>query len=98
MKDLDISLDTFQENTKRLLLAAGKPEYRRIKVLEGGYVNKCYLLELSDDSKLVMKVWTNKNTSLVKQVIRNTFYLAKHGLSTPLPLLLNEDERLIILD
>ena len=80
---MDFSPIVLQENTKLILKAAGQPELRKIKALEGGFVNNNYLLELSDDSKLVLKVWANKNPAFVEQVIRNTFFLADQGVSTP---------------
>ena len=94
----DISSEDFQENTKKLLIAAGQPEFNRIKTLKGGYVNNCYLVELIDGSKIVMKVWANKNQVFVEQIIRITFFLAEHGLPTPLPLLLNKNESVLKLD
>jgi hypothetical protein len=48
---LEISSKVLQENTKLTLIAARQPELRKIKALEGGFVNNNYLLELSDDSK-----------------------------------------------
>ena len=54
---LDIYSRVFKENIKLILIAARQPEFRKIKSLEGGFVNNNYLLELSDDSKLVLKVW-----------------------------------------
>ena len=83
---MDISSIVLQENTKLILKAAGQPELRKIKALEGGFVNNNYLLELSDDSKLVLKVWANNNPAFVEQVIRNTFFLADYGVPTPLPI------------
>ena len=71
---MEISSKVLQENTKLILIAARQPELRKIKALEGGFVNNNYLLELSDDSKLVLKVWANKNPAFVEQVIRNTFF------------------------
>ena len=88
---MDISSKVLQENTKLILIAARQPELRKIKALEGGFVNNNYLLELSDDSKLVLKVWANKNPAFVEQVIRNTFFLVDYGVPTPLPLSLNKD-------
>ena len=87
-----------QENTKLILKAAGQPELRKIKALEGGFVNNNYLLELSDDSKLVLKVWAIKNPAFVERVIRNTFFLADYGVPTPLPLSMNKDKRILVID
>jgi len=98
MSVLNFSSVDFQKNTEKILIAAGKPEFSKIKVLQGGYVNNCYLLELSDNSKLVMKVWTNNNQAVIKQLISNTLYLEEQGLFTPLHLLLKNDERILILD
>ena len=74
---MDISSIVLQENTKLILKAAGQPEFRKIKALEGGFVNNNYLLELSDDSKLVLKVWAIKNPAFVERVIRNTFFFGR---------------------
>jgi len=95
---LEISSKVLQENTKLILLAARQSELRKIKALEGGFVNNNYLLELSDDSKLVLKVWANKDPAFVEQVIRNTFFLADYGVPTPLPLSLNKDKRIMVFD
>ena len=95
---MDISSIVLQENTKLILKAAGQPELRKIKALEGGFVNNNYLLELSDDSKLVLKVWANNNPAFVEQVIRNTFFLADYRVPTPLPLSLNKDKRIMVID
>ena len=95
---MEISSKVLQENTKLLLIAARQPELRKIKALEGGFVNNTYLLELCDDSKLVLKVWANKNPAFVEQVIRNTFFLADYGVPTPLPLSLNKDKRIMVID
>jgi len=95
---LEISSKVLQENTKLTLIAARQPELRKIKALEGGFVNNNYLLELSDDSKLVLKVWANKDPAFVEQVIRNTFFLADYGVPTPLPLSLNKDKRIMVID
>ncbi len=95
---MEISSKVLQENTKLILIAAPQPELRKIKALEGGFVNNNYLLELSDDSKLVLKVWANKNPAFVEQVIRNTYFLADYGVPTPLPLSLNKDKRIMVID
>ena len=95
---MDISPRVLQEKTKLILIAARQPELRNIKSLEGGFVNNNYLLELSDDSKLVLKVWAIKNPAFVERVIRNTFFLADYGVPTPLPLLLNKDKRIMVID
>ena len=95
---MEISSKVLQENTKLLLIAARQTELRKIKALEGGFVNNTYLLELCDDSKLVLKVWANKNPAFVEQVIRNTFFLADYGVPTPLPLSLNKDKRIMVID
>ena len=42
---MDISSIVLQENTKLILKAAGQPELRKIKALEGGFVNNNYLIE-----------------------------------------------------
>ncbi len=95
---LDIFSRVFKENIKLILMAARQPELRKIKALEGGFVNSNYLLELSDDSKLVLKVFSNKTPDFVEQVIKNTFYLADYGVPTPLPLSLNKDKRIMVID
>ena len=92
MRWFDIYTEVSEEEATRLLAAAGQAELRKMEPLAGGWANSTYLLTLDDDSQLVLKLWHNKTPIEVERIIRNTCWLADHGVPTPIPLLLKDGE------
>ena len=99
MRWLDIYTEVSEEEAIRLLAAAGKKtELRKMEPLAGGWANSTYLLTLDDDSQLVLKLWNSKTPDQVERIIRNTCWLSDHGVPTPIPLLLKDDERMLVVN
>ena len=98
MRWFDIYTDVSEEEATRLLAAAGQAELRKMEPLAGGWANSTYLLTLDDDSQLVLKLWNNKTPIEVERIIRNTCWLADHGVPTPIPLLLKDGERMLVVN
>ena len=98
MRWFDIYTDVSEEEATRLLAAAVQAELRKMEPLAGGWANSTYLLTLDDDSQLVLKLWNNKTPIEVERIIRNTCWLADHGVPTPIPLLLKDGERMLVVN
>ncbi len=96
MRWFDIYTDVSEDECTRLLAAAGQAELRKMEPLAGGWANSTYLLTLEDDSQLVLKLWNNKTPIEVDSIIRNTCRLVEQGVPTPIPLLLKDGERMLV--
>ena len=79
MRWFDIYSDVSEGEATRLLESAGQSELRKMEPLAGGWANSTYLLTLDDDSQLVLKLCNNKTPIEVERIIRNTCWLADHG-------------------
>ena len=89
--------DVTAEEASWLLTAAGVAPLSKMQPLDGGWANSNYLLTLDDGSQLVLKVWNERSPDEVELVIEHTCWLADHGVPTPAPLLLGENERMLVL-
>lgn len=88
--------DVSAEQASELLDAAGMPALEEIEPLAGGWANSNYLLSLSDGARLVLKVWDEQTPAKVEQIISHTCWIAEHGVPTPVPLPLNDGERMMV--
>ncbi|MDP7329633.1 MAG: phosphotransferase, partial [Candidatus Thalassarchaeaceae archaeon] len=90
--------DVSVEEASWLLASAGVAPLRKMESLSGGWANSNYLVTLNDDTQLVLKVWDERPPDEVEQIIQHTCWLAKHGVLTPTPLLLDGGVRMLIKD
>ena len=90
--------DVTAEDASWLLTAAGVAPLSKMEPLAGGWANSNYLLTLDDGSQLVLKVWNERSPDEVELVIKHTCWLADHGVPTPAPLLLGENEWMLVKD
>ena len=87
-----------REQATELLDAAGLADLVSISPLEGGWANSNFQLLLVDDSRVVLKVWNERTPEQVKELIGHTCWIAEHGFPTPVPLQLNNGERVLTKD
>ena len=73
-----------------LVSLAGFPEVRTIEPLQGGWDNTNVLLELSDGSRVVLKVWNANTVEEVLRVIKRHCHLDSHGIPPAVPFELGE--------
>jgi homoserine kinase type II len=79
-------------------LGVGDTGLRSMRLLDGGWANSNYLLTLEDNSQLVLKVWDERTPDEVEKVTANTLWLADYGFPTPVPLMLENGERMLVVD
>ncbi len=85
-----------EQEAARLLSEADVAALREMRPLDGGWANSNHLLILEDDSRLVLKVWDERDPDEVDRVIENTCWIAEHGVPTPVPLLLQNGRRMLV--
>ena len=69
-----------------LLNQAGLPNLNSMEILQGGWDNTNILLNLSDASKVVLKVWNANTVEEVRRVVARHFHLDEHGIPTAVPI------------
>ena len=94
MIDTKINLDKVGE----LLELANYGSFSKIGVLSGGWANSNYLVTCDDGTKVVLKIWREKNPAEVQEMNSSIDWIAKHGVSTPAPLKLKNGENMIVVD
>jgi homoserine kinase type II len=92
--DTKINLDKVGE----LLELANYGSFSKIGVLSGGWANSNYLVTCDDGTKVVLKIWREKNPAEVQEMNSSIDWIAKHGVSTPAPLKLKNGENMIVVD
>lgn len=92
--DVKINLDKLGE----LLELAECSALSKIEVLSGGWTNFNYLVTCEDGTKVVLKIWREKNPNTVQKINSNIDWIAKHGVSTPASLQLKNGESMIVVD
>ena len=91
-----------REQVTDLLKLAGlgvdETELISIQPLKGGWANSNFILTLKNNTKLVLKGWDERPPEEVKQVTQSTLWLSEHGCPTPVPMELQNGERMAIVD
>ncbi len=88
----DVTLDDASEITSQANLS----RVNQIEHLSGGWANSNYLLHLSDESKVVLKIWNERTPKQVEELLVITSWLVKEGVPTPAPIRFNNNELMII--
>ncbi|MEO2222338.1 MAG: phosphotransferase [Candidatus Poseidoniia archaeon] len=86
------------EKVGELLELADYPALSKIEVLSGGWANSNYLLTCDDETKVVLKIWRERSPDAVQKMNSSIEWIAKHGVSTPIPLKLKNNENMIVVD
>ena len=87
-----------REQATELLDAAGMAGLVGISSLDGGWANSNFLLQLTDGTRLVLKVWNERTPEQVEELIGHTCWIAEHGFPTPVPLQLSGGGRILTKD
>ena len=82
MRRAEVGVDEANE----LLNQAGLPNLNSMEILQGGWDNTNILLNLSDASKVVLKVWNANTVEEVRRVVARHFHLDEHGIPTAVPI------------
>ena len=90
----EVTLDEASEIIKE----AGFNGLVSIEKLEGGWANSNYKLITKDGTKLVLKIWNERNEEQVNYLLDVTRYLCDKGIPTPSPISFSNGEYLIIRD
>ena len=90
----EVTLDEASEIIKE----AGFNGLVSIEKLEGGWANSNYKLITKDGTKLVLKIWNERNEEQVNYLLDVTRYLCDKGIPTPSPISFSNGEYLVIRD
>lgn len=82
MRRAEVGVDEANE----LLNQAGLPNLNSMEILQGGWDNTNILLNLSDASKVVLKVWNANTVEEVRRVVARHCHLDEHGIPTAVPI------------
>ena len=82
MRRADVGVDEANE----LLNQAGLSNLNSMEILQGGWDNTNILLNLSDASKVVLKVWNANTVEEVRRVVARHCHLDEHGIPTAVPI------------
>ena len=86
------------EKVGELLELADYSALSKIEVLSGGWANSNYLVTCDDERKVVLKIWRERSPDAVQKMNSSIEWIAKHGVSTPTPLKLKNNEYMIVVD
>ena len=79
-------IDVGDDEANELLNRAGLASVNTMEILQGGWDNTNILLTLTDDSKVVLKVWNANTTEEVRRVVSRHCHLHEHGIPTAVPI------------
>ena len=82
MRRIDVGDDVANE----LLNRAGLASVNTMEILQGGWDNTNILLTLTDDSKVVLKVWNANTIEEVRRVVSRHCHLHEHSIPTAVPI------------
>ena len=82
MRRAEVGVDEANE----LLNQAGLSNLNSMEILQGGWDNTNILLNLSDASKVVLKVWNANTVEEVRRVVARHCHLDEHGIPTAVPI------------
>ena len=74
------------DEANELLNQAGLSNLNSMEILQGGWDNTNILLNLSDASKVVLKVWNANTVEEVRRVVARHCHLDEHGIATAVPI------------
>ena len=88
-------VDVGDDEANELLNQAGLPSVNTMEILQGGWDNTNILLTLTDDSKVVLKVWNANTIEEVRRVVARHCHLDKHGIPTAVPIEFQDGELIV---
>jgi homoserine kinase type II len=74
------------EDASDIVRAAGLSELVHLEKLSGGWANSNYKLSLTDNSKIVLKIWNEQSIDEVSYLLSITTYLCDNDVPTPAPI------------
>ncbi|NDF33508.1 MAG: hypothetical protein EB157_02975 [Euryarchaeota archaeon] len=88
-------VDVGDDEANELLNQAGLASVNTMEILQGGWDNTNILLTLTDDSKVVLKVWNANTIEEVRRVVARHCHLDKHGIPTAVPIEFQDGELIV---
>ena len=84
------------EDASDIIMAADLPNLVNIEKLSGGWANSNYKLTLTDNSKIVLKIWDEQSLDQVSYLLSITTYLSDNNIPTPPPIQFSNGEFIMV--
>ena len=84
------------EDASDIIMAANLPNLINLEKLSGGWANSNYKLTLTDNSKIVLKIWDEQSINHVSYLLSITTYLSDNNIPTPSPIEFSNGEFIIV--